>query len=585
MDGFQAAKEEIKRVADIVELIGQFVQLKRSGQSYMGLCPFHSEKAPSFTVSSSKQMFHCFGCKKGGDLFAFWMEYHRVSFAQALKDLAEKYHISLPERDPVTTGIKDSILRANEAAADFFHYVLLKSAKGKAGRDYLQRRGIPGEIIDEFKLGYAPEEWDALTKALREKKINPETALQAGLLLPRKSQGHYDRFRNRVMFPIFDMRSQIVGFGGRVLDQSLPKYLNTPETPVFQKGELLYGLHVAFSRIRESGQVVIVEGYTDVLALIKHGFRGAVATLGTALTRDHIRKLKGYAREAVVLFDSDTAGTAAAIKSLSFFLDENMPAKVMSLPEGEDPDTFVNKSGLAAFQALLERSVPMFDFFIDRKMAEGGEEIERRVKVLEDIFPVLAELKSQVQRALYVKRLSERLQVAEKDLAAEYQKWTSKSSFGAPPSRAQEKKAARRTDDVYLLNLLLHHPRTIPRIRDLEWKSLVSDPAVIEIVGCLIEKDAGTGTIDQEDILAGLSGEGTQEVFREAMLGASIFTQEEEVEKALVDFGEKILRLKIHDSVAQARAKGDFETYNRILKLKKERDVQPRINGNSQEGR
>jgi DNA primase len=585
MDGFQAAKEEIKRVADIVELIGQFVQLKRSGQSYMGLCPFHSEKAPSFTVSSSKQMFHCFGCKKGGDLFAFWMEYHRVSFAQALKDLAEKYHISLPERDPVTTGIKDSILRANEAAADFFHYVLLKSAKGKACRDYLQRRGIPGEIIDEFKLGYAPEEWDALTKALREKKINPETALQAGLLLPRKSQGHYDRFRNRVMFPIFDMRSQIVGFGGRVLDQSLPKYLNTPETPVFQKGELLYGLHVAFSRIRESGRVVIVEGYTDVLALIKHGFRGAVATLGTALTRDHIRKLKGYAREAVVLFDSDTAGTAAAMKSLSFFLDENMPAKVMSLPEGEDPDTFVNKSGLASFQALLERSVPMFDFFIDRKMAEGGKEIERRVKVLEDIFPVLAELKSQVQRALYVKRLSERLQVAEKDLAAEYQKWTSKSSFGATPSRAQGKKDARRTDDVYLLNLLLHHPGTIPRIRGLEWKSLVSDPAVIEIVGCLLEKDAGTGTINQEDILAGLSGEGTQEVFREAMLGASIFTQEEEVEKALVDFGEKILRIKINDSVAQARAKGDFETYNRILKLKKERDVQPRVNGNSQEGR
>jgi len=387
------------------------------------------------------------------------------------------------------------------------------------------------------------------------------------------------------MFPIFDMRSQIVGFGGRVLDQSLPKYLNTPETPVFQKGELLYGLHVAFSRIRESGRVVIVEGYTDVLALIKHGFRGAVATLGTALTRDHIRKLKGYAREAVVLFDSDTAGTAAAMKSLSFFLDENMPAKVMSLPEGEDPDTFVNKSGLAAFQALLERSVPMFDFFIDRKMAEGGKEIERSVKVLEDIFPVLAELKSQVQRALYVKRLSEKLQVPEKDLAAEYRKWTSKSFLGATLSRSQEKKDARRTDDVYLLNLLLHHPRTIPRIRDLEWKSLVSDPVVIEILGCVLEKDADTETIDQENILASLSGEETQEVFREAMLGASIFTQEEEVEKAIEDFGEKILRIKIQDSVAQARAKGDFETYNRILKLKKERDVRLRVDGNSQEGR
>jgi DNA primase len=585
MDVFQAAKEEIKRIVDIVELIGQVVQLKRSGQSYMGLCPFHSEKAPSFTVSPSKQMFHCFGCKKGGDLFAFWMEYHKVSFPQALKDLAEKYHVSLPERDPRTTGIKESILRANEAAADFFHHLLMKSPKGKAAKDYLQRRGIPGEIIDEFKLGYAPEEWDALTQALREKKINSETALQAGLLIPRKTQGHYDRFRNRVMFPIFDMRSQIVGFGGRVLDQSLPKYLNTPETPVFQKGELLYGLHVAFSQIRESGRVVLVEGYTDVLALIKHGFRGAVATLGTALTRDHIRKLKGYAREAVVLFDSDTAGTAAAMKSLSFFLDENMPARVMSLPDGEDPDTFVNKSGLAAFQVLLERSVPMFDFFIDRKMVEGGKEIDHRVKALEDIFPVLAELKSHVQRALYVKHLSEKLQVTEKALNAEYQKWASKSSLGAALSRSEEKKDAKRIDDLYLLNLLIHHPRTLPRIRDLEWRILVSDPVVLEIVSCILEKDARTGAIGQENILATLSGEKTQEVFREAMLSPSIFTEEEEVERALQDFGEKILRIKIQDSVAQARAKGDFETYNRILKLKKERDVQPRVNGNSQEGR
>jgi DNA primase len=244
----------------------------------------------------------------------------------------------------------------------------------------------------------------------------------------------------------------------------------------------------------------------------------------------------------------------------------------------------VNKSGITAFQALLERSVPMFDFFIDRKMAEGGKEIEHRVKVLEDIFPVLAELKSHVQRALYVKRLSEKLQVTEKALAAEYQKWASKSSSGAALSQPQEKKDAKRIDDVYLLNLMLHHPRTIPRIRDLEWKSLVSDPVVIEIVSCILEKDAGTGAIDQEDLLAGLHREEPREVLREAMVGPSIFT-EEEVEKALQDFKEKILRIKIQNSVAQARAKGDFETYNRILKLKKERDVQPRFNGDSQEGR
>jgi DNA primase len=218
-------------------------------------------------------------------------------------------------------------------------------------------------------------------------------------------------------------------------------------------------------------------------------------------------------------------------------------------------------------------------------MVEGGKEIDHRVKALEDIFPVLAELKSHVQRALYVKHLSEKLQVTEKALNAEYQKWASKSSLGAALSRSEEKKDAKRIDDLYLLNLLIHHPRTLPRIRDLEWKILVSDPVVLEIVSCILEKDARTGAIGQEDILATLSGEKTQEVFREAMLSPSIFTEEEEVERALQDFGEKILRIKIQDSVAQARAKGDFETYNRILKLKKERDVQPRVNGNSQEGR
>jgi len=216
-------------------------------------------------------------------------------------------------------------------------------------------------------------------------------------------------------------------------------------------------------------------------------------------------------------------------------------------------------------------------------MAEGGKEIEHRVKVLEDIFPVLAELKSHVQRALYVKRLSEKLQVTEKALTAEYQKWALKGSAGADRPQAQGKKECKRIDDVYLLNLLLHHPGTIGRVRDLEWKSLLSDPVVIEIVGCLIENTHGGGTMDTEEILSGLSGEDAQEAFREAMLSPSIFS-EEDVERAIQDFSEKILRIKIRDSVAQARAKGDFETYNRILKLKKERDVQPRINGNSQEG-
>jgi len=308
MDSNQSYKEEIKRAADIVELIGQFVQLKRAGLNHVGLCPFHSEKDPSFTVNTAKQMFHCFGCKKGGDVFAFWMEYHKVPFPQALEDLAERYHVSLPKRKltPSEKGklaLQTALFELNGLAAEYFHGILTKSEEGRDGRDYLEKRGISKEIISEFRLGYAPAKWDGLTEFLKKQKDDMDKASQAGLVIPNKKGGYYDRFRGRVIFPISNLKQQVVGFGGRVLDQSLPKYLNTPETPVFYKGKLLYGLNSSFQAIRESGRAVIVEGYTDVLALKVHGFQEAVATLGTALTGDHIRVLKGYAREAVVFFD------------------------------------------------------------------------------------------------------------------------------------------------------------------------------------------------------------------------------------------------------------------------------------------
>ncbi|MBW1862186.1 MAG: DNA primase, partial [Deltaproteobacteria bacterium] len=294
MDSYQSAKEEIKRVADIAELIGQYVQIKKAGLNYMGLCPFHSEKAPSFTVSPAKQMFHCFGCKKGGDIFAFWMEYHKVSFPQAMRDLAQRYNVTLPERKLTPAQkrkmeLQEELFKINGSAAEYFHHILTESDKGEAGRGYLEKRSVDKDCILEFKLGYAPDKWDGLAIFLRSKKVDMGKAAQAGLVISKKNGGYYDRFRGRVIFPIYNLRKQIAGFGGRVLDDSLPKYLNSPETPIFRKGDLLYGLHVAYEHIRATGRVVIVEGYTDVLALRRHGFNEAVATLGTSMTKDHIR--------------------------------------------------------------------------------------------------------------------------------------------------------------------------------------------------------------------------------------------------------------------------------------------------------
>jgi DNA primase len=576
MDPYQSAKEEIKRAVDIVELIGQFVQLKRAGLNYTGLCPFHSEKAPSFSVSPSKQMFHCFGCKKGGDLFAFWMTYHQVSFPQAMKDLAEKYHIALPETHSGRprsgeAAHREALLRLNEAAAQFYHQLLTLSDKGKEGRDYFERRGMTSEIIRSFRLGYASEDWEGLSTFLREKKADPEKAVQAGLLIPRKGGGYYDRFRGRVLFPIFNMRQKIVGFGGRVLDSSLPKYLNTPETPLFQKGELLYGLHDAYGPIREKGRAVIVEGYTDVLALRKHGFYEAVATLGTALTRDHIRRLKGYAKETVVVFDADAAGKAAALRSLSVFLDEGMSARVMVLPEGEDPDSFVNKKGLQNFLDLLNEAVPMFDFCLDLKMTGAGNRIEGQVEVLKDMIPLMLELRNHVQRALYVRRLSEKLGIAESAVLAEIQKAAKarsreRSSGGyraeteAPPSR--------KTDDRLLLHLLVHYPEVIDQFLRRNLKVLFSDVAAIRIFDLMVDAYQKEGESRPERILEKLSGETTADVLRETLLSPSIY-RHDEVDQALKEFEDKVHRLSI--SKSKQKSLGNIQEASKIPKLIKKR--------------
>ena len=584
MDSYQSAKEEIKRAADIVELIGEFVQLKRAGQNHLGLCPFHSEKDPSFTVSPSKQMFHCFGCKKGGDVFAFWMEYHKVSFPQAMRDLAERFQISLPEREltPSEKGkmaFKESLFKINEAAAEYFHHILTKSEEGGAGREYFKKRSISKEIISEFMLGYAPDKWDSLIGFFKTKKMDFEKAVQAGLIIPKKNGGYYDRFRGRVIFPIFNLRQQIAGFGGRVLDNSLPKYLNTPETPVFHKGELLYGLHAFYKQIRETGRAVVAEGYTDVLALRRHGFHEAVATLGTALTRDHIRMLKGYANEAVVVFDSDAAGKAAAMKSLSFFLLEGLSSRVVVLPENDDPDSFVNKNGLDGFLKLLKRSMPMFDFYLDLKLSQGRDQLEGQVSILKEIIPVLSELKNAIQRSLYVRRLSEKARISESAVLAELRKWEAHRSWKGEGNNLREKLTSSKAkeldhiDDLYLLNLLIHHPHTMGRLMNHDFKILLSDPMVIEIFDTMIEIYNREGEIPPADVLEKLKPDAGRERFREAMLTPPIFP-DEMVEQVLNGFYNKVHKIKMNKSKIKAREQGDLEGLNKILELKREREGQ-----------
>jgi DNA primase len=509
------------------------------------------------------------------------MAYHQVAFPQAVRDLAETYHIALPDIlrlgpvDKARVSLKESILVVNEMAARFFHDTLGRSERGEPGRRYLERRSIPKEIIGEFSLGYAADEWEGLAGFLKRKKADPEKAVQAGLIISRKNGTHYDRFRGRVIFPIFNLRKQVVGFGGRVLDNSLPKYLNTPETPAFQKGETLYGLHASYPHIRESGRVIIVEGYMDLLALAAHGFHQAVATLGTALTKSHIRSLKGYAKDAVVVFDSDAAGKAAALRSLALFLDEGMAARVMVLPQNEDPDSFINKHGLHAFEDLLDQAVPMFDFYMDQKRSEAGGGIEGRVGVLNEMIPFLADLRNDVQRSLYARRVSEGLGISEGVVVAELKKRMAAPSWRGDPEvlkRSISDGAARRMDNLYLLNLMIHHPRTVERLSKNDSRLLLSDPLTTEIFDCAVETYHAGGEVTPAEILDRLAGEPAKGLLREVMLAPPIFS-DDLVDKALSDFEDKVETLKLAASHQEARAKGDFESLNKVLQVKKKREA------------
>ena len=573
----QSTKEEIRRVADIVELVGQFVQLKKAGRNFVGLCPFHAEKDPSFTVNAERQTFHCFGCKKGGDIFAFWMEYHNATFPEALRDLAERYNVTISDNFDPSAGKekaaqKKTLLNINEKATAYFERTLRHASKGKAGRDYLNDRSISRETIIEFRLGYAPDEWGGLVGILRDHKLDLDMAVQAGVIIPKKNGGYYDRFRGRIIFPIFDLRRQVVGFGGRVLDNSLPKYVNSPETPVFHKGEFLYGLHAAYKAIREKGRAVIVEGYMDWLALKNQGLDEVVATLGTALTARHVRKLKGYAKEAVIVFDSDEAGKAAVLKSLPIFSNEGLPARAAVLPDGHDPDSFVNANGLESLLALLDEATPILDFYLEQKLTQTGLDMERKVRVLEEIFPALSELRTGTQRSLYVRRLSERLGVKEEVV------WSELSIFMKRPSENRlkssmrdhliDQKAKKTTvSDLQLLNLLIHYPQTIPRLMEHECRILLSDPIVLKIVDIIFHEYRQNGLFSHERLMESLHSEEACERLREILHRPFVYS-DQDVEQAVAEFEERVYQAKLSASFQKAREHGDMERLVQLTKLK-----------------
>ena len=416
--------DEVLLRADIVEVIDARVPLKRAGKDYKACCPFHDEKTPSFTVSPAKQFYHCFGCGAHGTAIGFLMEYERMSFPEAVEELAALVGLQLPREAQDTSPRADAapgLLRVLEEAARYYRAQLRESQRAIA---YLKSRGISGEIAAAFGLGYAPDGWDHLTRQLGRTAEDQELLVRAGLAVRKDGGGCYDRFRDRVLFPIHDYRGRIVGFGGRIIDRGEPKYLNSPETPLFHKGRELYGLYRARDRIRAAGRVLVVEGYMDVVALAQFGVDNAVATLGTATTRDHLERLYRFAPEVVFCFDGDRAGREAAWRAVDTALSvlhEARQASFLFLPEGEDPDSLVRKEGAEAFQARMAQAKPLPKFLFETLAQQVDlRRLDGRTRLIELARPLLSKVPAGVFRRLLVQELADISRVPAAEIARAY---------------------------------------------------------------------------------------------------------------------------------------------------------------------
>jgi len=458
----------VKEANDVVEVIGQQVPLKRAGSSFKGLCPFHTEKTPSFMVNPSKQIFHCFGCDTGGDVIRFVMLYDGLPFVDAVSKLADRVGIQLPQKE-FTQGPgrdkKDEMMRANRIASDHFTDNLMRSPEGEKAREYLKARGIHSEVCKAYGIGYARPGWRDLAGKLNEEAVSLDRATAAGLLVEGTGgKKPYDRFRDRVIFPIRDITGRVLGFGGRVLDEELPKYINTPETPVYRKGDSLFGMDIAAPAIREAGHAVLVEGYLDVIALHQGDFRNVVGVLGTALTKEQARRIKRLSTDCVILFDSDDAGIKAALRSGLIMLEEGFRCRIASLRPGEDPDTALHKDGPESLKKLIEESVPVINYVMEEALKKHpGGKIRDKFQVIDAILPYLAKIEDRVQLGIYLKEIGDQLRIEQHDLRA---KLASEKSRQKPEKEDTHTGEPLQKRDSLLLHIMVRDPKTIPRVKE-----------------------------------------------------------------------------------------------------------------------
>ncbi len=430
--------EEIRSATDIVEVVSAYVRLKKRGKNYVGLCPFHQEKTASFSVSPEKQMYYCFGCGEGGNVFTFVMRTEKVSFNEALQTLAARAGITVP----VLSGTTDEgegnepLYRANMLAARFYHNNLMQTPEGAFALDYFRKRGFSDETIKHFGLGYAPRNWEALVNYAKEQDIPLDVLEKAGLAARRDDGTYFDKFRGRAIFPILATTGRVVAFAGRQLydDDSMAKYVNTPETELYRKSRILYGLSMTRDAIRKQEYAVLVEGYTDLISLYQAGVTNVVASSGTALTDEQIALLGRYAPSIVIVYDADSAGSSAALRGVEKILEKGLDVRVARLPESEDPDSFVKRHGRDAFLDIIDQGISFLDYKASLLKEDGSFETpEGQARAVRSIIEILAKMPDELKRNFYIKSLAERYGLYESTLYRELEVFTRKNRARRSP--------------------------------------------------------------------------------------------------------------------------------------------------------
>jgi len=466
---------EVKQRLDIVELVSEYVTLQKAGRNFKGLCPFHSEKHPSFFVFPEQQSWHCFGaCGTGGDILSFIMKKESIDFGQALRLLAQRGGITLSPLeapDKAKDEKNERLFQINEAATEYYHHLLSSTKAGEATRDYLAKRKVTTETIEEFRLGFSPDAWEALKNYLLGKSYTEKELVEAGLIIEKEGGGSYDRFRNRLLFPIRDIQGRVTGFGARVLDDSLPKYINSPQTSIFDKSSNLYGIDKAKSAIKKKNLVIIVEGYMDVLTAHQHDWQNVVGSMGTSLTENQVEVIKRLSNNITLALDADLAGEEATLRGKAILAYSNADANVILLPPGKDPDEVIREDP-ALWQKLVEQAMPILDFAFQSVISKVDiNKAKDKSLAVQKLLPAIYEIKDPTQKFHYVEKLARALKIRTSDIEVALQKLKTARKRPQLSKPTEQSRLARQfvssAIEEYCLALLLQYPGLRPLAQEL----------------------------------------------------------------------------------------------------------------------